>query len=85
MEVSNWCKQVEDENRYKLTIFDIENINPSIKADLLKKALNFSNKCIGVQETDREIVFYVHVSLFCSTRRKFRLRKDGCLRWCGGV
>ena len=56
-------KQIDEKSRYKFTVFDIENFYPSIKEDLLKKAINFASRRVEVKKEEKEIVFHARKSL----------------------
>ena len=76
MQVIDWFKKIEDKSRYKFTVFDIENFYPSITEDLLKKALNFASKRVGIKKEDKEIVFHARKSLLFNKEETW-VKKEG--------
>ena len=76
MQVIDWFKKIEDKGRYKFIVFDIENFYPSITEDLLKKALNYASKRVGIKKEDKEIVFHARKSLLFN-KEKTWIKKEG--------
>ena len=76
MEVINWFKQIDEKSRYKFTVFDIENFYPSIKEDLLKKAINFASRRVEVKKEEKEIVFHARKSLLFNKEETW-IKKEG--------
>ena len=49
---------MSDKNLMKFVMFDIKEIYPSIKQDLLEKALNFANKYIDILKCDIDVIHH---------------------------
>ena len=56
-------------------VFDIENFYPSIKEDLLKKALNFACRRVDVKKEDKDIILQARKSLLFNKNQAWM--KDG--------
>ncbi len=76
MEVINWFKQIVDKRQHKFVMFDIENFYPSIKEDLLKKALNFASRRVEVKNEEKEIIFHARKSLLFNKGQTW-IKKEG--------
>ena len=75
-EVINWFKDIQNKNQYKFAMFDIKDFYPSIKEELLKKALNFASRKVGVQKGDKETIFQARKSLLFNKDQAW-VKKEG--------
>ena len=55
--------KIPDKKVHKFVVFDIKEFYPSIKEQLLKKALDFANTCINIPENDKKIINHARKSL----------------------
>ena len=62
-QVINWFKEIPNKNQRTFIVFDIDNFYPSITEKLLKQAINFADKRVGVSQKEKEIVFQARKSL----------------------
>ena len=76
MEVIRWFKGIENKSQHKFVVFDIENFYPSITEELLKKAINFASRRVGVQNEDKEVVFQARKSLLFNKDQAW-MKKEG--------
>ena len=77
MEVINWFKEIPNKNQQKFVVFDIENFYPSISEDLLKKAINFASKRVGVSTKEKEIIFQARKSLLFNKEQPWMKKVGG--------
>ena len=64
MTISKWFKSIPNKAQHTFTIFDIAEFYPSIKENLLKKAINFAKQHTNVSEQDIKIIMHARKSLF---------------------
>ena len=74
-QVINWFKEIPNKNQRTFIVFDIENFYPSITEKLLKQAINFADKRVGVSQKEKEIVFQARKSLLFNKGQPW-LKKD---------
>ena len=68
-EVIDWFKQIHNKKQYKFAMFDIKDFYPSITEQLLKKALNFAARRVGMKKEDKEIIFHARKSLLFNRKQ----------------
>ena len=61
--VIDWFKKIECESLYKFLMFDIKDFYPTIKEDLLIKALEFAKQHVTIKSKDRETIFHAKKAL----------------------
>ena len=57
-EVTEWFKNTPNKNAHTFTVFDIPEFCPSIKEDLLRDAVSFTQNCIGIHPNEIEVIFH---------------------------
>ena len=61
--IIDWFKKIESKSSHKFLMFDIKDFYPSIKENLLIKALEFAKEHVTIKSKDRETIFYVRKSV----------------------
>ena len=61
--VIDWFKKIESKSSHKCLMFDINEFYPSIKEDLLMKALEFAKQHVTIKSKDRDSIFHARESL----------------------
>ena len=57
-------------------MFDIKDFYPSIKEELLQKAINFANKHVRIKKSDKDIIYHARKSLLFNNKDTW-MKKEG--------
>ena len=75
--VVNWFKNLQNKNKLKFVIFDIENFYPSISEKLLKDALNFAKTKVRIKKIDYDTIIHARKSLLYKKGEPWIKTKSG--------
>ena len=76
--VINWFKKVESKKSYKFLMFDIKDIYPSIKEDLLIEALEFAKQHVTIKSKEEKQSFTLE-NFFCTMKENHELKSKAII------
>ena len=76
---SNQIKNIKSKNLHMFTVFDIQELYPSIGRKRLKEAVLFAQTHTDINQKDIEVIFHCHRSLFHDNKPWIKKDRNGDL------